>query len=326
MLEVLPLNSEQRQAVRQALSNPLTVITGPPGTGKSQVVMSILVNAARQGKTVLFASKNNKAVDVVETRVNALGPRPVLLRLGAYQYQSRLAQYLTSLLAASATADDHERYRENEAIHAQLQQRSDTLGGELQTLVDLRNAVDRLEQQVEQVRQEIGEEAFRRLRDVARQELTRAAGVFLAAVDQANRAKQRFFARLAWYFVCKARFGRLAEAGRSFQKISQQIGLSIPEVHPDSRLTVGEWIQYGTRVAERVSQVREALQYFEKLAALTAARSLEELSRQWKKLTEDLAENSELLWQTWLRLQPSRLGPEQRKLQAHIYGTRYRKF
>ena len=107
---------------------------------------------------MLFASKNRKAVDVVETRVNALGPRPVLLRLGANQYQSRLAEYLTSLLAASATEDDHERYRENEAIHAGLQQRSDALGADLQTLVDLRNAVDRLEQQVEPIRQEIGEE------------------------------------------------------------------------------------------------------------------------------------------------------------------------
>ena len=99
LLEVLALNSEQRQAVRQALSNPLTVITGPPGTGKSQVVTSILVNAARQGRTVLFASKNNKAVDLVETRVNALGPRPVLLRLGAKQYQRGLAEYLVSLPA-----------------------------------------------------------------------------------------------------------------------------------------------------------------------------------------------------------------------------------
>jgi len=106
--------------VRQSLSNPLTVITGPPGTGKSQVVTSILVNAARQGKTVLFASKNNKAVDVVETRANALGPRPVLLRLGANLYQSGLAEYLVSLLAATATADDHARYRECEAIHVQL--------------------------------------------------------------------------------------------------------------------------------------------------------------------------------------------------------------
>jgi hypothetical protein len=36
LLEPLPLNSEQRHAVRRALRNPLTVITGPPGTGKSQ--------------------------------------------------------------------------------------------------------------------------------------------------------------------------------------------------------------------------------------------------------------------------------------------------
>ena len=71
LLEVLPLNSEQRQAVRQALTNNLTVITGPPGTGKSQVVTSILINSAWQGKTVLFASKNNKAIDVVETRVSS---------------------------------------------------------------------------------------------------------------------------------------------------------------------------------------------------------------------------------------------------------------
>ena len=83
LLEPLPLNSEQREAVQKALSQDLTVITGPPGTGKSQVVSTILLNAAFRGTSVLFASKNNKAVDVVEQRVNALGPRPVLLRLGS---------------------------------------------------------------------------------------------------------------------------------------------------------------------------------------------------------------------------------------------------
>ena len=131
LVEVLPLNSEQRQAVRQAMANPLTIITGPPGTGKSQVVTSILINAARQGKTVLLASKNNKAVDVVESRVNALGPRPVLLRLGANEYQAKLAEYLVSLLAASATPGDHERYREQEAIQDKLQRHSDALDKEI---------------------------------------------------------------------------------------------------------------------------------------------------------------------------------------------------
>lgn len=42
---------------------------------------------------VLFGSKNNKAVDVVEARVNGLGNRPVLLRLGSKEYQAKLADY-----------------------------------------------------------------------------------------------------------------------------------------------------------------------------------------------------------------------------------------
>lgn len=160
LLEVLSLNSEQRQAVRQSLSNPMTVITGPPGTGKSQVVTSILINAAWQGKTVLFASKNNKAVDVVETRVNALDPRPVLLRLGANQYQNRLAQYLTSLLAASATKEDQEHYNECINIHNQLESRSDKIDKNIQDLIALRNKIDRIEQKVESLREEVGSDYF----------------------------------------------------------------------------------------------------------------------------------------------------------------------
>ena len=66
LLEVLPMNTEQRQAIHRSLTEPLTIITGPPGTGKSQVVTNLLINAAWQKKNILFASKNNKAVDVVE--------------------------------------------------------------------------------------------------------------------------------------------------------------------------------------------------------------------------------------------------------------------
>ena len=313
LLEVLPLNSEQRQAVRQALCNPLTVITGPPGTGKSQVVTSILVNAAWQGKTVLFASKNNKAVDVVEVRVNALGPRPVLLRLGANQYQSRLAEYLVAMLAATATADDHERYRECESIHCQLQERSGTLDEEVALLVALRNDVDRLEQQVEQIRQELGGEMFRRLKSANLENLHQAVARIQAAIDQADRAKQPFLIRLLWPLVRDARFSQLASAGESFRQVGQYIEVPIPEARPD-KTTIVQWIQYRGRVGKRASQMADARRYFGKLATLTKARSLEELSRQRKDLTEELARNSEALWQAWLRLQPSRMSPEQRRL------------
>lgn len=86
LLEVLPLNSEQAQAVETALRSNLTIVTGPPGTGKSQVVTDLLVNIAWNGRTALFSSKNNKAVDVVDARVNGLCKRPVLLRIGSNQY------------------------------------------------------------------------------------------------------------------------------------------------------------------------------------------------------------------------------------------------
>jgi very-short-patch-repair endonuclease len=313
LLEVLPLNSEQRQAVRQALSNPLTVITGPPGTGKSQVVTSILVNAAWQGKTVLFASKNNKAVDVVETRVNSLGPRPVLLRLGANKYQSQLADYLVSLLAASVTADDDKRYREFEAAHAQLQQQSDALDAAFQAVIQLRNDVDALEQRVEQTRRDMGEEIFARSRSIDRDELNRMTTHVQEAIDQADVAKQSFLARFFWPLIRKKRFERLQAIVASFQKAAQHLGLPLPEGAVNSN-TISDWVLYGPRLASRVSQVLEAHEYFRKLAALTKGYSIEELSRLRRDLTEDFSANSKSLWEAWLRLQPARLSPKQRKL------------
>jgi very-short-patch-repair endonuclease len=313
LLEVLPLNSEQRQAVRQAMSNPLTVITGPPGTGKSQVVTSILVNAAWQGKTVLFASKNNKAVDVVETRVNALGPRPVLLRLGAREYQPRLAGYLTSLLAATATTDDQVAYDECRTIHTRLQQRSDAIDTKLQEIIQLRNEVDALEQRVERLRLELGEEIFHRMRSIDGDQFLDAAASVRMAINRADRGKQPFLGKLAWPLVRNGRFERLSTVLRSVQEATQSLGLVPPDSAIDAS-TVNEWITHGRRLCELASQIVEAQGYFGKLKSLTEASSIEELSQQRRALVADLAENSDSLWQAWLRLQPARLDREQRKL------------
>jgi very-short-patch-repair endonuclease len=85
VLPVVPLNESQLRAVSRILQEaPLTVISGPPGTGKSQVVVSTLLNAWARGKTVLFASNNNKAVDVVRERIERFESEfPIAVRAGS---------------------------------------------------------------------------------------------------------------------------------------------------------------------------------------------------------------------------------------------------
>jgi very-short-patch-repair endonuclease len=77
----LALSESQYLAVRDGLTNPLTVISGPPGTGKSQVVVAIMVSAAAAGRSVLFASHRHQAIDAVQNRLEEIvGDQPILAR------------------------------------------------------------------------------------------------------------------------------------------------------------------------------------------------------------------------------------------------------
>ena len=162
LLEVLPLNEEQRQAIRKALVNELTIVTGPPGTGKSQLVTALLANAAWRGQKVLFASKNNKPVDVVEERVNRLGPRPLLLRLGR-NHEQPLEEYLSSLLATTVDSEDEADYQRCLETQERLRAEDAALQSEIDAVVALRNEVDRLEQACEGARKRLGEPVFGKL-------------------------------------------------------------------------------------------------------------------------------------------------------------------
>ena len=86
-IPVIPLDDAQKRAVDAILQGgPLTVVSGPPGCGKSQVVVSLLLNAWAHGLKVLFASNNNKAVDVVRERLERFEQEnPIAVRAGNRQ-------------------------------------------------------------------------------------------------------------------------------------------------------------------------------------------------------------------------------------------------
>ena len=74
-----PLNMEQIEATAQAMCSPLSVVTGPPGTGKSQAIVAIATTALWAGQTVIVASKNHQALDAVQQRLSSIAPEASFL-------------------------------------------------------------------------------------------------------------------------------------------------------------------------------------------------------------------------------------------------------
>ena len=51
-------NSSQKTAIENALSKRMSIIEGPPGTGKTTTILNILANLIYQNKKVVVVSKN----------------------------------------------------------------------------------------------------------------------------------------------------------------------------------------------------------------------------------------------------------------------------
>ncbi|MCT7609752.1 AAA domain-containing protein [Aliarcobacter butzleri] len=64
-------NLSQEKAVKNALTNQISIIEGPPGTGKTQTILNILSNIIMQEKTVAIVSNNNAATKNVYDKLNS---------------------------------------------------------------------------------------------------------------------------------------------------------------------------------------------------------------------------------------------------------------
>ena len=83
IISVVNMDDSQRRAITTALNSRISVVTGPPGTGKTQMIVNLLANAMLKGKSVLVASKNNKAVDNIKDRFDQIDDNQYLLRFGS---------------------------------------------------------------------------------------------------------------------------------------------------------------------------------------------------------------------------------------------------
>ena len=102
----LSLSDSQLQVIKNIDNSKFIAVQGPPGTGKSQTIVNLVAHLVANGKTVLVASRMDKAVDVVAERLNELGASHMALRAGRLNYQRQLSNELDNLLAQPQELDE----------------------------------------------------------------------------------------------------------------------------------------------------------------------------------------------------------------------------
>lgn len=75
-------NLSQKSATEKALSNQMSVIEGPPGTGKTQTILNVIANAIVNNKTVAVVSNNNSATSNVLEKLEKYGVDFIAAYLG----------------------------------------------------------------------------------------------------------------------------------------------------------------------------------------------------------------------------------------------------
>ena len=144
-------NASQKDAVEKALSNQLSIIEGPPGTGKTQTILNIIANAVMRGESVAVVSSNNSATKNVLDKLQKYNVDFIAAYLGNTNNKREFigAQIsLPNMMGWSLTPE----------IFSVLQQRLKILYSDLQEKLAKQNELSALKQELSAI--EIEEKYF----------------------------------------------------------------------------------------------------------------------------------------------------------------------
>lgn len=103
LLTPLPADASQLRAIARVERGESMVIQGPPGTGKSQTITNLIAHALGKGKRVLFVSEKMNALNVVRSRLDAIGLGPYCLELHSTKlHKAGVVQQIRDAIEAKA--------------------------------------------------------------------------------------------------------------------------------------------------------------------------------------------------------------------------------
>lgn len=93
------LSRAQKAALTSAINSNLSLIIGPPGTGKSYTIAAMAIEQLTENKPVLIVSRTDKAVDVIADKIEEELDLPgLIVRGGKRQYMKDLKQRLNDMV------------------------------------------------------------------------------------------------------------------------------------------------------------------------------------------------------------------------------------
>lgn len=107
-------NLSQQKAVDTAFNTNLSVIEGPPGTGKTQTILNIIANAVMNGQSVAVVSSNNSAVKNVYEKLEKAGLEFMAAVLGSNENRQAFIESqkaLPDLASFKLSSEEKEKLR-----------------------------------------------------------------------------------------------------------------------------------------------------------------------------------------------------------------------
>jgi superfamily I DNA and/or RNA helicase len=148
-IEIFPFgfNLSQKDGVNEAFSSSLSVIEGPPGTGKTQTILNIIANAVMNNQTVAVVSSNNSATKNVFEKLEKNGISFIAALLGSSQNKKEFIESQTEIPDLSDWSLSFEEA-------STLQQSNTLLFAQLSEKLEFKNELASLKLKIENIQTE----------------------------------------------------------------------------------------------------------------------------------------------------------------------------
>ncbi len=140
-------NLSQKDALYKALANKVSVIEGPPGTGKTQTILNIIANAILNGQSVAVVSSNNSATKNVYEKLEKNGIEFIAALLGNTENKKEF-------IASQKEIPDLSKFQLTSVQTAEIKEKTTAMVIELSENLEKKNELAKLKLTIEHINTE----------------------------------------------------------------------------------------------------------------------------------------------------------------------------